>query len=276
MQCELLRFAKGNPAEMEFSPASHVIILLPDGMSGRCEWNSRDRACRSASMPPNTIIFNPAHDYLRLRARMPQAPCRVLLLTIAPGVIDRLSDGSADAASVKFVQRVGVEDPDMRRTLLTFLHEMENPGWNSGFYIETLLTLLLSQLVRCASNLTAPRRTPCNKGGLSSWRLKRALELLEADLCRTPSLAELARHLRLHPSSFCHSFKQSTGLSPHRYLVAHRVNRAKEMMRDEDRTLTEIALDCGFNDSSHFSVAFKRIVGLPPREYRRTMSRADY
>jgi AraC family transcriptional regulator len=268
--CELVQVASGDVVEMDFSLPTHLIVLLPDGMSGGCEWISHEGAGGWPSMPPNTIIFNPARDYLRLRVKTSQASCRALLLTIEPGVIGRLSDGSAGTADVKFVQRIGVDDEGMRRTLLTFLQETESPGWNSRLYVETLLTLLLSQLVRCASNVAAPR-TPYRKGGLSNWRLKRALELLETDLRRPPSLAELARQVGLHPSSLCHAFRQSMGLSPHRYLLSHRVNRAKEMMRDESRTLTEIALECGFSDSSHFSVAFKRIAGTSPREYRRLL-----
>ena len=271
MDCELLQLAQGGTTKIQFSLPSHLIIHLPDGISAAFEWNSRERAGRSPSMHPDTIIFNPAHDDLWLRASTLQAPCRVLLLTIAPSVIDRLSNDAAGTASVKFVQRIGVDDEGLRRTLLMFLQEVENPGWNSKLYIETLLTLLLSQLVRCASNLATPPRAPYRKGGLSNWRLKRALELLESDLRRPPSLAELARHVGLHPSWLCHAFKRSMGLSPHRYLLVHRVNRAKEMIRDESRTFTEIALECGFSDSSHFSVAFRRVVGMSPRDYRRSL-----
>jgi transcriptional regulator GlxA family with amidase domain len=83
-----------------------------------------------------------------------------------------------------------------------------------------------------------------------------------------PALSEIAEAVNLHQASFCRAFKQSTGLSPHHYLLVHRVNRAKEMMKDPSRTLTDIALDCGFSSSSQFSVVFKRIVGRPPRKYR--------
>ena len=113
--------------------------------------------------------------------------------------------------------------------------------------------------------------TPYRKGGLASWRLKRALELLEGDLGAPPTLAELARHLGLRPTSFCRAFKQSTGLSPHQYLLSHRINCAKQMMRDQERSLTAIALDCGFSSSSQFSVAFRRMVGTSPREFRRSL-----
>jgi AraC family transcriptional regulator len=271
MHCELLKLARSDVAEMQFSLANHLIIHLPDGISGTCEWSNGEHAGKSSSMPPNTILFNPAQDHLRLRKRMSQASCRLLLLTILPKAVDRLSAGNVDMGSVRFVQQIGLNDENVRRTLLAFLQEIESPGWNSRFHADTLLTLLLSQLVRCASNLTGSQQMPYRKGGLPNWRLKQALKLLESDPRETPSLGELARHLQLCPTSFCRAFKQSTGLSPHQYLLSHRINCAKEMMRDQARALTEIALDCGFSNSSHFSVVFRRIVGTSPREYRRSL-----
>ena len=172
-----------------------------------------------------------------------------------------------NVAELQFRQQIGIEDEDIRLTLAAIKQEIEAPGLNSRLYTDSLLMLLLTRLMRCASNFATPRQPVYVKGGLPNWRLKRALELLEADQAKAPSLAELAGPLRLHPTSFCRAFKQSTGLSPHRYLLEHRVNRAKGMMKDRKRTLTEIALDCGFSSSSQFSVVFKRITGVSPRNY---------
>jgi AraC-like DNA-binding protein len=269
MQGELLKFARGDAAEMKFSLASHLIIFLPDGMSGGCEWSNGGHAVRSSCMPPNTVIFNPAQSYLWLRKRTSQASSRMLLLTIAPKGISRLS--GVDVSDVMFEQRIGIDDDDLRRTLLAFVQEIESPGWNTRLYVETLLTLVLNQLVRCASNLRREQRLIYRKGGLPGWRLKRALELLEGDLCEAPSLTDLARQLELHPTSLCRAFKASMGVTPHRYLLLHRVMCAKDMMQDQKRTLTDIAIDCGFNSSSQFSLVFRRVAGVSPREYRRSL-----
>jgi AraC-like DNA-binding protein len=269
MHGELLKFARGDAVEMEFSLPSHLIMFLPDGMSGGCEWSNGGHAVKSSSMPPNTVIFNPAKSYLWLRKRTSQASSRMLLLTIAPQGIGRLSGG--DAESVTFEQTIGVDDEDLRRTLLAFLQEIEAPGWNSKFYVETLLTLLLNQLVRYASNRSRQQRLMYIKGGLPGWRLKRILELLEGDLCKAPSLTELARQVQLHPTSLCRAFKASMGVTPHRYLLLHRVMCAKKSMGERNRSLTEVAVDCGFSSSSQFSLVFRRIVGMSPREYRRSL-----
>ena len=268
---ELLTFAKGDAAEMEFLLPSHLVIFFPEGMSGGCEWRNSEHLGKLSSMPPNTTLLNPARDYLSIRKRRSQGSCRALFLSIAPKVISRLSASDVDTRSVRLVQQIGVDNENVRGTLLAILREIESPGWDSKFFAETLVTLLVSQLIRCASNLTGPQRVPYRKGGLANWRLKRALELLEGDLREAPSMAELARHLQLHPTSVCRAFKQSIGLPPHQYLLSRRIECAKEMMRDPARSLTEIALDCGFSDSSQFSVVFKRIVGMTPREYRRSL-----
>ena len=190
------------------------------------------------------------------------------LLSIDPTLVNRLDVGDINVAGLQFRQQIGIEDQDVRQTLIAIKREIEAPGLNSRLYVDTLLMLLLTRLTRCASNFATPRQPGYVKGGLPNWQLKRALELLETNQTKTPSLAEIAVPLRLHPTFFCRAFKQSTGLSPHRYLLEHRVNRAKEMMKDQKRTLTEIALNCGFSGSSQFSVVFKRITGISPRGYR--------
>jgi AraC-like DNA-binding protein len=265
---ELLTFDRRDAVELEFLLQSHLIILLPDGISGGCEWSNGSQTGRLSSAAPGTILFNPAREYLWIRKKRSQQHFPMLLLTIAPTFVSRLDVGDVDVAGLQFRQQIGVEDRGIRQTLVAIKQELEAPGLNSRLYIDTLLLLLLTRLMRCASNFATPRQPAYVKGGLPNWRLKRALELLEADQTKTPSLAELAGPLRLHPTSFCRAFKQSTGLSPHRYLLEHRVNRAKEMMKDRRRTLTEIALDCGFNSSSQFSIVFKRITGISPRAHR--------
>jgi AraC-like DNA-binding protein len=265
---ELLTFANRDAAELEFSLETHLIILLPDGISGGCEWSDGSQTGKLSSVAPNTILFSPARNYLWIRKRTSQPHCRMLLLAIDPRLVNRLDVGDVNMAGLQFRQQIGIENQGARLALLAIQQEIEAPGLNSRSYIDTLLMLLLTHLMRCASNFATPCQPAYVKGGLPNWRLKRVLELLEADLTKRPSLAELAAPLRLHPTSFCRAFKQSTGLSPHRYLLTHCVNRAMEMMKDQNRTLTEIALDCGFSSSSQFSVVFKRITGVSPQIYR--------
>src|ERR1700744_3306640 len=61
---EFLTFDKRDAAELEFLLQSHLVILLPDGISGGCEWSNGSETWTLPSVAPNTILFNPARDYL--------------------------------------------------------------------------------------------------------------------------------------------------------------------------------------------------------------------
>jgi AraC family transcriptional regulator len=79
----------------------------------------------------------------------------------------------------------------------------------------------------------------------------------------------MAALVHLSPYHFARQFKATTGLPPHRYLIARRVERAQHLLRkDDELELAEIALRAGFSDQSKFSFHFKRITGLTPGQFR--------
>lgn len=271
VRAELFVFRHLDAADIEFSLTSHLIILLPDGVSGLCEYNSGDRVDQFYSMAPNTIIFNPAQKYLRLQVTNTEDQWRVLVLTVEPAVLDQLGEGDVEQSNEELCAQVGVEDPTARQALAAIQEEIENQSAHSSLYVETFIMLTLIRLLKVQLKGIPQLPHDYIRGGLANWRLKRALQLIESNCSKIPALSEIAGAVNLHEASFCRAFKQSTGLSPHHYLLVHRINRAKQMMKDQRRTLTDIALDCGFSSSSQFSVVFKRIVGRPPRQYRRSL-----
>ncbi len=105
--------------------------------------------------------------------------------------------------------------------------------------------------------------------GLAPWQLRRVHAFVDANLDADPSIADLAGECRLSPSHFARAFSRSVGTPPHRWLVNHRIERAKELLRDGGHELAQIALTCGFVDQSHFTRAFVRSVGQSPGRWRR-------
>ena len=78
-----------------------------------------------------------------------------------------------------------------------------------------------------------------------------------------------AAHLSAY--HFARQFKTATGVPPHQYIVARRVGRAQELLREsEDTSLADVAAGAGFSDQSHFSAHFKRLVGVTPRQFRQS------
>ncbi len=83
------------------------------------------------------------------------------------------------------------------------------------------------------------------------------------------SLSEPARACGLSLSYFSRAFKQSVGAPPHRWLLLQRVQRAKSLLRNSDRSLAETAAACGFADQSHFTRVFSNVVGVSPGAWRK-------
>jgi AraC family transcriptional regulator len=77
-----------------------------------------------------------------------------------------------------------------------------------------------------------------------------------------------ARCSNLSRHHFCRAFKVTFGKPPGRYITERRIDRAKGLLRDSRRSITEIALDLGFASHSHFTDAFRKIIGITPSRYR--------
>jgi hypothetical protein len=125
---ELLTFHKHDATELEFSLDSHLIILFPDGISCGCEWSNGSQTGKLSSVAPNTILFNPARDYLWIRKRTSQQHCRMLLLTIDPTLVNRLDVGDVNVAELQFRQKIGIEDQGVRLTVAAIMQEIEAPA----------------------------------------------------------------------------------------------------------------------------------------------------
>jgi AraC family transcriptional regulator len=93
--------------------------------------------------------------------------------------------------------------------------------------------------------------------------------LIEARLAEEVSLAELAALVGLSPWHLCRAFRQSTGMPPHRWQVARRVERAKQMLETTALPVTAIAAAVGYDDPGQLSVAFRKAVGVTPSRWRR-------
>jgi AraC family transcriptional regulator len=110
------------------------------------------------------------------------------------------------------------------------------------------------------------------RGGLTARQVRRAQEIMMEALDESVPLATLAEDAKLSPWYFCRAFKQSTGWSPHRWMREQRLDRARQLLAEDHRTLTSIAIDLGFASLSHFSAAFKQATGISPTHYRRNLA----
>jgi AraC family transcriptional regulator len=112
------------------------------------------------------------------------------------------------------------------------------------------------------------RSARVHPGGLTPARLRRVTELVHAKIEEELSLHEMAQCAGLSTAHFCEAFRKSTGESPHQFLLCQRVERAKEMLREAEIRVLDVAVACGFKTQQHFARVFRRICGASPTEYR--------
>jgi AraC family transcriptional regulator len=94
---------------------------------------------------------------------------------------------------------------------------------------------------------------------------------IEEHVAENIPLATLAELVRLSPYHFCRSFKRSFGMPPHRYHANRRIERAKQLLTNRELSVTRVALDVGFSETSTFSAAFHKLTGQAPSRYRRNL-----
>ncbi len=112
------------------------------------------------------------------------------------------------------------------------------------------------------SALPAPR-------GLSRKALARAFACMERHIGERLGLEDVAREACVSRAHFARMFRISTGYSAMEYLLRLRVERAKPLLLEDRQSIADISAGLGFCDQSHFSRAFRRLTGLPPKRFAR-------
>lgn len=176
------------------------------------------------------------------------------------------SAGSGSAAPLHAPDRWLTVDPVVQQVAPLLLHGLaEPPPERNRLLIDHMLLALGGHFAHRYGGLSPARRL---RGGLAPWQERRAKERLDAGLADAPSIKEVARECGLSADHFTRAFKMTTGVTPHAWLQERRILRAKQLLHDPDKTLLDVALDCGFADQSHFSRVFLQHTGSSPRVWR--------
>jgi AraC family transcriptional regulator len=143
-------------------------------------------------------------------------------------------------------------------------------GAADGLYADHVVRMLAVHVLRHhatrASSGTAATRSDVPH---RADRIDRVRDLIEHALADDLSLERLAAEAGIGAHGFSVAFRRAVGVSPHRYVVQRRVERAKRLLREGDLPIAEVAVRTGFASQSHLAVTFKREVGATPGEYQR-------
>jgi AraC family transcriptional regulator len=221
---------------------------------------------RYLSPPAGSISLIPAGSPAQYRW---SGDMDTLNVYLEPGMVGRVAAEAfgLDPTRTTVPPLDGPDLPHLRATMCALDAELTTGSPGGPLAAESLANVLAVQLIR---HISAPRKPERSREGkLPRARLHAVMDYIEEHLDASPSLEQMASIAHISPYHFARQFKTSTGLPPHQYVIARRVERAKHLLQEGgDFSLAEVAVHAGFSDQSQFSQHFKRIVGVTPGRFR--------
>jgi AraC family transcriptional regulator len=192
-----------------------------------------------------------------------------LCIAISDAALTAASDGPSGEVELRRVDNLA----DGRLgALVAAVNAERTAGFPSGrLFLDSIEQALAVALVN--GYAVRHRSVQTHRGGLGSARLRRIKEFVHARMEDEFTLAEMAQSVELSTAHFSRMFRKSTGESPHHFVLRHRVERAKELLRVAEARVLDVAVACGFKTQQHFARVFRRMCGVSPTEYRQEFLR---
>lgn len=221
-----------------------------------------DGRCVDERVAQGDMVIIPANTWSQTYS---DTAAGAIVLSFETEVFARTIDETLERDSIELIPHFATPDPLVHQIGLALKRALENADSISRLYAETMNTALMVHLLQfyCAEQLTLPTYT----GGLSKRKLQQVIDYIDAHLEYDLSLKELAAIVQISEHYFSQLFKQSTGISPHQYVIRCRIKRSKELLKQKQLTIADVAKIVGFVDQSHFHRHFKRLVGITPKAF---------
>lgn len=242
------------PADWHFI-AAH--LLHPCDVETR--WSGRAR--RARSLPGNAMLMAAGQDSVWHCS----SAIDELHVFLDPAVVREVA---VELGHQRFelIDGVGLVDPALSEFARQLIAEIENPGVGTRLFADTMARALALHLLRRHSTIggaEVPQRSE-----MTTRQLRVATDYIESHLDADVTLDAIASASAMSSFRFARAFKKATGQSPRQYVIARRIERAKELLRAGDGDLAQIANVVGFATQSHFTSVFRRRCGTTPKRYR--------
>lgn len=234
-------------------------FVLPSGKPFILASDMRQPLTQAADIFPaarngGEVIINGGNDFFIVGSRFGiQEQHTQLITSMLPPIvhIENLSNKAA-----------------LRSAVSLMMAELNTPQLGSDLIAQHLAHIMLIQALRLHVS-TSPQNSPGLLAALADARLKHAITAMHDAPETRWTLQHLATLSGLSRSSFAARFKHKLGITPIEYLTQWRMILASDKLKNTSNSITNIALDLGYESESAFGAAFKRIVGCTPREVKR-------
>lgn len=162
--------------------------------------------------------------------------------------------------------------PEIRKALASLIAQALQK--NSGWYVKCKLALLeLFHLLTTYGMLLPAKEVISEADARKVGRYKTIISYIENHYGEPISLQQLADTIPCNSQYLCRFFREIAGESPIQYLISYRLEKSCSFLRKTSKPVTEIALDCGFDNISYFIRKFRATKGCTPKEYREKHTR---
>ena len=250
----LVRVVAGTgPIEVDLGDGARRAALRPDTVGLR----PAGAACRLVSPPVHARIL-----------RVPASRLRPLLAVHGAAVSDLAASAGPLMASPTDTAPTA---PEIARLIDTIWTASAPPGaargGASGLLADGAFLTLIARLLAASGRERLCAPVPM----VEDVRLQRVLDHAEAHLDRPLSVSELADIACISVYHFARVFRQRVGVTPHRYVMQRRFERAKRLLAEPRPPLASVAAACGFASQSHMTTTFRAQLGMTPLQYRKAV-----
>ncbi|RYE91099.1 MAG: AraC family transcriptional regulator, partial [Myxococcales bacterium] len=249
---------------LEFRKIFHdeIVLLAFRG----AVWRSEQAGCHHVETPECVVLRDAGQVFSTRLEHLEPGPgmcCREL--HIPPARMEELYERSEGALPRIDFRRPVLPGAALARSLERVHRLFEQPG--CGLEASTALAGLLAHVARVSTGREMTLAAPA-----CSRRTRLVIAFLRDHFDQKITLSALADLAQLNPYVLLRQFRKETGLTPHDYLRAYRVYRARGFI-EQGVALADVALRCGFADQSHLNRQFKQSLSISPRRYRSLSSK---
>ncbi|MDX2242155.1 MAG: AraC family transcriptional regulator [Leptolyngbyaceae cyanobacterium bins.302] len=253
----------------EIANPQHIVIIPVGHRSVEAEFLTEGHLHTFSFQEPDyasCIEFFPAELPYKIYATTESNLFEFIHCYLEPSFVAQIAPESVNPDRVELLLELKRPDLLIRQIGLALRQSLALDGIGSHFYADSMATALSAHLLRYYATRTHSFRT--YEDGLSRHNLEQALEYIDVHLGENLSLSTIANELNMSQYYFCRLFKRSMGITPHQYLIQQRVERAKQLLKRSELTITAVALHCGFSGQSHLAKHFRKQTGLTPQQFR--------
>ncbi|MEH2000350.1 MAG: AraC family transcriptional regulator [Nostoc sp.] len=233
---------------------NHAVVIKEQLLNGHLRWDRfrNGDICLTPATAPVSVRLQDSSEWIALH--------------LEPKFIEQIAAEVTDPDRLEIIPQFKLNDPLIYQIGIALKVNLESGNVCDRLYTESMATALSAHLLQYYS--TQKPKIASYSDGLSQARLRQVTEYIHQHLAQNPSLMIMAEMVQMSPYYFSRLFKQSTGLTPHQYLLKCRTKEAKRLLKTTNLLIADIAVQVGFVDQSHLNRHFKRHFGVSPSQFR--------